>query len=133
MQQARQQMTDFFIIQNNGQRFTPEDAIRLHAASREWLSAMLAEPFAGKTVVVTHHAPSSQSVHPRYANDLLTPAFASNLENLMDGDRPTLWVHGHMHDAFDYEVYGTRVVCNPRGYTPNALNADFQPDLVMEI
>jgi len=48
---------------------------------------MLAESFDGKTVVVTHHAPSSQSVHPRYANDLLTPAFASNLENLMDGNR----------------------------------------------
>jgi len=133
MQQARQQMTDFSIIQNNGQRFTPEDAIRLHTASRDWLAAMLADPFDGRTVVVTHHAPSSQSVLPRYANDLLTPAFASNLENLMDGDRPTLWVHGHMHDAFDYEVYGTRVVCNPRGYNPNALNADFQPDLVMEI
>jgi hypothetical protein len=38
-----------------------------------------------------------------------------------------------MHDACDYEVYGTRVVCNPRGYVPNALNADFQPDLVMDI
>ena len=133
MQQALQQMTDFSIIQNGDQRFTPEDAIRLHTASRDWLAAMLADPFDGRTVVVTHHAPSSQSVLPRYANDLLTPAFASNLENLMDGDRPTLWVHGHMHDAFDYEVYGTRVVCNPRGYNPTALNADFQPDLVMEI
>ena len=74
MQQARQQMTDFSIIQNGGQRFTPEDAIRLHTASRDWLAAMLAEPFAGKTVVVTHHAPSSQSVHPRYASDLLAQA-----------------------------------------------------------
>jgi hypothetical protein len=86
MQQARQQMTDFSIILNNGQRFTPEDAIRLHTTSRDWLAAMLADPFDGRTVVVTHHAPSSQSVHPRYANDLLTPAFASNLESLMGGD-----------------------------------------------
>ena len=133
MQQARQQMTDFSIIQNNGQRFTPEDAIQFHTASRGWLAAMLAEPFAGKTVVVTHHAPSSQSVHPRYANDLLTPVFASNLENLMDGDRAALWVHGHMHESYDYEIYGTRVVCNPRGYAPNALNPDFRPNLVMEV
>jgi Icc-related predicted phosphoesterase len=110
MQQARQQMTDFSIIQNGGQRFTPEDAIRLHTASRGWLASMLAEPFDSKTVVVTHHAPSSQSVHPRYASDLLTSAFASSLEMLMDGDRVALWVHGHMHDAFDYEIYGTRVV-----------------------
>lgn len=65
MQTARQWMTDFSIIQNNGQRFTPEGAIRFHATSREWLAVMLAEPFNGKTVVVSHHAPSSRSVHPR--------------------------------------------------------------------
>ncbi len=133
MQQARLQMTDFSIIQNNGKRFTPEDAIRLHTASRDWLAAMLAQPFNGKTVVVTHHAPSSQSVHPRYASDLLTPAFASNLENMMDGERSAVWFHGHMHESYDYEIYGTRVVCNPRGYAPDALNPDFRPDLVLEV
>ena len=133
MQQARQQMTDFSIIQNNGKRFTPEDAIRLHTASRDWLTDMLAEPFDGKTVVVTHHAPSSQSVHPQYANDLMTPAFASNLENLMEGDRAALWIHGHMHESYDYEIYGTRVACNPRGYAPNALNPDFRPDWLIVI
>jgi len=133
MQAARQRMTDFSIIQNNGQRFTPEDAIRLHTASRDWLAAMLAESFDGNTVVVTHHAPSSQSVHPRYARDLLTPAFASNLENLMEGDRAALWVHGHMHDTFDYDIHGTRVVCNPRGYAPNALTLGFRPGFVIEI
>lgn len=132
MQAARQRMTDFSIIQNQGQRFTPEDAIQLHTASRDWLAAMLAEPFDGKTVVVTHHAPSSQSVHPRYAHDLLTPAFASNLENLMDNGRVDLWIHGHMHESFDYKVYGARVVCNPRGYAPNELNPDFRPDWIVE-
>lgn len=132
MQAARQRMTDFSIIQNQGQRFTPEDAIQLHTTSRDWLAAMLAEPFDGKTVVVTHHAPSSQSVHPRYAHDLLTPAFASNLENLMDNGRVDLWIHGHMHESFDYKVYGTRVVCNPRGYAPNELNPDFRPDWIVE-
>ena len=51
----------------------------------------------------------------------------------MDGDRVALWVHGHMHDPFDYEIYGTRVVCNPRGYAPNALTPDFRPDWVIVI
>jgi predicted phosphodiesterase len=133
MQQARQQMTDFSIIQNGGQLFTPEDAIQMHMASRDWMAATLAEPFDGKTVVATHHAPSSQSGHPRYASDLLTPAFASNLENLMDSDQPALWVHGHMHESYDYEIYGTRVVCDPRGYAPDALNPDFRADWVMEV
>ena len=133
MQVARQRMTDFSIIQNHGQCFTPEDAIRLHNDSRDWLAAMLTESFDGKTVVVTHHAPSSQSVHPRYARDLLTPAFASNLENLMEGERVALWAHGHMHESFDYEIYGTRVVCNPRGYAPEALNPEFRLDWVLKV
>ena len=133
MRHARQRMADFSIIQHHGQRFTPEEAVRLHTASRDWLVAMLAEPFAGKTVVVTHHAPSSRSVHPRFARDLLTPAFASSLETLMDGDRAALWLHGHMHESFDYEIHGTRVICNPRGYAPEALNPDFGPDRVVKI
>jgi hypothetical protein len=37
-------------------------------------------------VVATHQAPTSGSVHPRYACDMLTPAFASSLEMLMDGE-----------------------------------------------
>lgn len=133
MQQARQQMTDFSIIQNDCQRFTPEDAIKLHKTSRDWLTARLNESFDGKTVVVTHHAPSSRSVHQRYARSLLTPAFASNLENLMDEDRVVLWVHGHMHESFDYEIYGTRVICNPRGYAPMELNPEFKPEFIVEI
>ena len=133
MQAARQRMTDFEIIQNHVQCFTPEDAIRLHNGSRDWLAAMLTESFDGKTVVVTHHAPSSQSVYPRYARDLLTPAFASNLESLMEGERVALWAHGHMHESFDYEIYGTRVVCNPRGYAPEALNPEFRLDWVLKV
>ena len=93
----------------------------------------MAEPFASKTVIVTHHVPSSRSVPRRFARDLLTPAFASNLESLMDGDGAVLWIHGHTHDQFDYEVFGTRVVCNPRGYVPNALSPDFRPDWVEEV
>lgn len=114
IRQAQQCMTDFSIIRNHGRDFTPQDAIGLHTASRDWLAATLTQPFDGKTVVVTHHAPSSRSVPQRYADDRLSPAFASNLEALMDGDRAALWVHGHVHDSFDYEIHGTRVVCNPR-------------------
>jgi len=104
----------------------PEASIRLHTASRDWLATMLSEPFDGTVVVVTHHVPSSQSVHPWYASDLLTPAFASNLKDLMGGDRVALWIHGHMYESYDYEIYGSREVCNPRGYAPKALNPDFR-------
>lgn len=49
---------------------------------------------------------------------------------------PVLWVHGHMHDSFDYQVDGCRVVCNPRRYMNwhgEFENKDFNPGLVIEI
>jgi len=51
----------------------------------------------------------------------------------MDGDRAALWIHGHMHESYDYEIYGTRIACNPRGYAPEALNLDFRPDWVVAL
>jgi Icc-related predicted phosphoesterase len=97
------------------------------------LAKSLSQPFSGKTVVVTHHSPSSRSVAQRFAQDLLTPAFASNLEEMMGSHRVALWIHGHMHDPFDYEIFGTRVVCNPRGYAPFALTPSFRADFVVEV
>ena len=47
-----------------------------------------------------------------------------------------LWVHGHMHDSLGYQVNGTRVLCNPRGYQirdGSTENARFEPGLVIEI
>jgi predicted phosphodiesterase len=133
MQRARQDMNDFFHIRYGDRRFTPADSVALHEVSRRWLTAKLAEPFGGKTIVVTHHAPSARSVAPRFVNDLLTPAFASNLEELMDGQRAVLWIHGHMHDPFDYEINGTRVVCNPRGYPGESASWPSRAPLVLDI
>jgi predicted phosphodiesterase len=133
MQYAKREMADFAIIENEGRRFTPEDSITLHEQERDWLKGMLSIPFQGKTVVVTHHFPSAKSIHPRFANDMLTPAFGSHLDDLMDGERVALWLHGHTHDVFDYEINGTRVICNPRGYVGYERGEFFQPDLLVEV
>ena len=96
--------------------FSPADSEALFNRHAGWLQARLAEPYAGPTVVITHHAPSPNSIHPRFAGSLLNACFASDAERLLDGSRARLWIHGHTHDSFDYCVNGTRVVCNPRGY-----------------
>jgi len=43
------------------------------------------------------------------------------------------WVHGQTHSKFDYQIAGTRVVCNPRGYHGLRLNKKFDPALVVEV
>ncbi len=133
VQQAKKNMSDFTVIKNGMKTFHPDDSIQLHNQSVGWLKCMLSESFAGNTVVVTHHAPSTASVHPRYASNLLTPAFASNLEDMMGADRAKLWIHGHMHNPSDYEINGTHILCNPRGYAHYETTHDFNPGLVVNI
>lgn len=133
IQHAKNNMSDFSVIRNGSRTFSPDDSIRLHDHSRDWLKHMLGEPFDGKTVVITHHVPSPQSIASRFQGDLLTPAFTTDLEYLMDGSRVALWVRGHTHDVYDYSVFDTRVVCNPRGYVPYEQSNGFDPEYVIEI
>lgn len=96
--------------------FTPADSLALHRRSRAWLEAQLAAPFAGKTIVVTHHAPHRRSLAERYAQDPVSAGFVNDLAGLVRAP-VALWAHGHTHTSFDYVTEdGTRVVCNPRGY-----------------
>lgn len=49
----------------------------------------------------------------------------------MGAEQMALWVHGHSHTAVDYDVAGTRVVCNPRGYPGE--ETGFRPDLIIDV
>jgi len=138
MTEAQKLMRDFTRIridEADARPFSPDDAAALFERDARWLSARLDAKHDGPTVVITHHAPSRRSVHPRFANSPLNAAFVSDAEHLLDGDRVQLWIHGHTHDSFDYLVNGTRVVCNPRGYAKDGVseNPRFDPHLMIEV
>ncbi|CAN5129495.1 metallophosphoesterase family protein [soil metagenome] len=130
---AGRMLNDFARIRNGERRFTPEDSVGLHARSKAWLVGELAKAFDGPTVVVTHHLPAALSVAKRYSGDPLNPAFASRLEAVIEKCRPELWIHGHTHVPCDYELFGTRVVCNPRGYPGENRSAEFRHNLVVSV
>ena len=135
MQEATRFMRDFSRIRFGEATFTPEHSAALFALHAGWLAGKLVGAHAGPTVVVTHHAPSPSSIHPRFAGSLLNACFVSDAEHLLDGERACLWIHGHTHDSFDYERNGTRVVCNPRGYAKDGVNENplFDANLIVEI
>jgi predicted phosphodiesterase len=131
MLEAGRCLNDHQRIRNSdGSTFSPQDALQEHELSRAWLESELAKPYAGKTVVVTHHAPHPGSEHPRYAGDALTPAFVSDLLELVV--KADLWIHGHTHDGYDYRVGGCRVVANPAGYMANRSTAGSAVRLTFE-
>lgn len=118
-----------------GRKLRAEDTLRIHQSQRAWLSENLGEPFAGPTVVVTHHPPHRGSLAKRYAEDWVSGAFVNELPETFF-DVPVLWVHGHTHQSFDYRVRSCRVVCNPRGYVTwsgRTENQTFDPGLVLQL
>lgn len=130
MSDAEQKLRDHSVIRTEHGIFRADDALRIHQQSRTWLDKKLGERFDGSTVVVTHHAPHPKSVHPRYAGMLLNAAFVSDLTPLLG--KSDLWIHGHVHDSFDYKVLGTRVIANPRGYALNRSTAEMPEQLMWE-
>ena len=138
IQEALKFMRDFSRIRLSDadeRLFTPADSAALFNVNAGWLDRKLAEPYAGSTVVITHHAPSTKSIHPRFADSLVNACFVSDAERLVEGSRVRLWIHGHTHDSFDYVLNGTRVVCNPRGYARNGVNENprFDANFLVEI
>jgi hypothetical protein len=132
--EAGQVMNDYRRIRVNPsyRRLKPEDTMIWNRCSRRWLADRLAEPLPGPVVVVTYHAPSPRSLGTNGPLDLLSAAFASRLDDLVAQSGATLWMHGHIHQAADYHLGCSRVVCNPPGY-PDEPVPRFDPALVVEI
>lgn len=131
MENAEQRLNDHRVIRTQEGLFTAAKALEEHEQSRHWLERELDKPYDGKTVVITHHGPHALSVHPRYAGDPTNASFVSgNLDDLLS--KADLWLHGHVHDSFDYNVRGCRVVANPLGYARNRNNVATARDLQFE-
>ena len=130
MDDAERQLNDHRLIRTQDGLFTASMALAEHQHSRRWLERELDKPFGGKTVVITHHGPHPLSVHPRYAGDPANAAFVTDLSALLSDAK--LWLHGHVHDSFDYMVGGCRVMTNPLGYAHNRRQATKAKELSFE-
>jgi hypothetical protein len=131
MNLVRRCMPEFRMIQTGfGDLLQPEEVRFEFIKSRQWLTEQLQQPFEGKTVVVTHHAPHRNSIPSKYAGDELNGAYASDLSDLMP--HVDLWVHGAFHHPSDYYVGNCHVVSNPRGLAFNTRHATRPDELVWE-
>ncbi|NDA79090.1 MAG: hypothetical protein EBY07_15210 [Actinobacteria bacterium] len=126
---VQEMMNDYRIVRNSNRnyaRLTPSDTVVRHKNTLKYIESVINTDPNKKYVVVGHHAPSKQSVKPRYAEDIeMNGAYSSDLKNFITGyPQIALWTHGHTHDQFDYYVGNTRIVCNPRGYDGWEASAD---------
>jgi len=105
---------DFRLIKGN--TFITHNEI--HVNCLDWLRQQFKKyaQDSRKKIIVSHFSPSYQSIHPRWGKDPANKYFSNNLDDLILEYQPDVWVHGHTHDAFDYKIGKTRILCNPHGY-----------------
>lgn len=115
-------MNDYRAIRHAGagyRRLWPEETIRTHKNDLDFIAGELAKPFAGRSIVVTHHAP-----HPDVLNDYkedLDAAYASDLSAFIKTNKPDAWSFGHCHDARSITVEGCSLENVSLGYPDDVL------------
>lgn len=108
-------MPEYELTSFGSRMMSPYDAYASFQNSKKALIEKLATSYSGKTVVLTHHAPHRNSISKHFGMNNLTPAFVSDMSDVIEEFQPSLWIHGHVHENFDYQVGQTRVFCHPRG------------------
>jgi Icc-related predicted phosphoesterase len=138
---VKEMMNDYRIIQNfypeKGlyHKLTPHDTVMDFRKAMQYFKFMLSEKKDMPVVVITHMAPSFNSVNEKYLRaGVANGGYASDLsEFILDHPHIKVWVHGHMHDPVDYKIGDTRVLSNPRGYLPWEAGNGFEPGLYFEV
>lgn len=127
-------MNDYNEIRCKGERITPHFTMREHDKFIDKLLKTIDKPFDGKTVVMSHHSPGNELKRRGRIRDALGSAYFADIEEMIGyHDKVDLWVHGHLHDSYDYMINNTRVVCNPYGYWGHATNRNFNDRILIEI
>jgi predicted phosphodiesterase len=121
MLQSQMYMNDYHLIfDESGQPIRPQQTMAAHFETRQLINEFLSAPRDQRgRFVITHHAPSFNSITPEYANSE-NGAFANNMDYI--ASEADVWAHGHVHSTHDYMIGDCRVVCNPYGYQNHSVN-----------
>ncbi|VVQ15680.1 hypothetical protein PS914_05764 [Pseudomonas fluorescens] len=130
---AQLSMNDYKQIRTGNQyhRIRPIDLQQKSHFAKQWLLSQLSTKYQGKTVVVTHHAPSPECAPSiKYEMGHLAAAYVNDWKEFAELDID-LWVHGHTHVGYHKSINGIPHVSNPRGYPFE--DTGFVSDLVLTI
>lgn len=115
---ARRLIADYEVISDGPRRLLKtERTDQLFKDFVQGLDEFLGQYQESPKVVISHHAPSSLSIAPRFEGSPLNPFFYQDMsERILDSQNLNVWIHGHMHDPVHYQLGHTQVRANPRGY-----------------
>ena len=135
-------MQDFRMIsvdREDPRLFQVKDWLREHHADRDFILSKLDEVHDGPTVVMTHHMPCRNLIHPkrlvRWEDALVSVGFAADLEDEIQSRKVDYWFFGHSHDNMRMAIPGRHgdieFLSNSRGYPGEGVS--FDPNFVVEV
>lgn len=93
--------------------------ISKHVDHVGWLTKTLEQKTKYPRIIITHHLPSFEMVHPKFRYSDINDGFYSNMEHLLkkkDEYKISAWLCGHSHEKRSKIICGVPVHCNPLGY-----------------
>lgn len=99
-------------------KLTPQEWYTKNKLDFEYIQYIVANNKDKNIHVITHHGCSFQSVHEKYKGyGMSNYFFVSDYDNfILDNPNIKTWIHGHVHNIFNYYIGDCQVIVNPRGY-----------------
>ncbi len=92
----------------------------------------MASKQASKTVIATHHVPTLMNYPEKYKGDVLNDAFATELFDLIETNKPYYWIYGHTHsNTPEFKIGGTQLLANQLGYVHHNEHTLFNDEKVI--
>ena len=111
-----QSIADFECITKNNKKFSASDFNSLHDESIRFLNRSL-NGNTDKTVVVTHHLPSTLCNSPDHGMSPLNEAFCVELTDFIETSKANFWIYGHSHyNQKPLFIGNTIMMTNQLGY-----------------
>ncbi len=113
---------DYKYIYDNERKVITSDFItNLHRRQVQNLLNLIQETskdLNAQIVIITHHLPIPELVHPKYQQYILiNQAFVTyDLPDEIFDNRIKLWICGHTHTPMNVMKKGIQFICNPVGY-----------------
>ena len=128
-----QSVSDFECISNNNKRFKVSDFNKLHKESLSFISQSLIGKKV-KTVVVTHHLPSSLCDSTLHNSSPINEAFCVDLTDYIEKSNVNFWLYGHSHyNQKPLYIGNTILLTNQLGYVHLNENKLFKRDAYFSI
>jgi len=132
--QIRDCISDFYVIRNHGNIFTPVDFTSLHKQSVAFIEDELSRQTRQNKIVVTHHVPTLFNYPVRFLGSTLNEAFAVELSEMIEKYKPAYWVYGHHHENVPaFKINQTTMLTNQLGYVRKKEHAGYSACKIFEI